>query len=714
MNMENAPARKANIADSVALTICSYRGDAPYVRQILSEAGLDEFVRADYADLSKGDSVQADIVLPYFDVSDDIERYVADVTALKNAPRQPAVIAVIDEQARNLATAHLGELPTDDILFAPTSVEEFARIVMTHVVSIKVRSGSHTRGVSGKTHQSFGEILTRHRIISRLQLHKALDYQTKTGDRLGDVLVNLGYISEDQKIHFLAGQLGVEIATLKQYASADLNVVALIPQAIAEQINCIALEKRDSLLVVAMEDVLNLEHLDTIRDITDLSIKAILGNSDDIRTSRERYYRDIASQRDASSLVADLNDDLEYVKKEVDDISAEEAAAAGAERGIVKIVNMLIANAVRENASDIHIEPMEHELIVRNRVDGSLRKVFSPPKASHQAIITRIKILADLDIAERRLPQDGRMVVRMGNREIDIRVSILPSVFGEKAVLRILDKEAFEKSVSNLGFANRDLEAFRRNIVKPYGMIIVTGPTGSGKSTTLYSAIQTIKSVTKNIVTVEDPVEFHIDGVVQVNVLRKIGLTFSNALRSILRQDPDVVLIGEIRDGETADIAVKMSMTGHLVFSTLHTNDAAASIARLIDIGVPPLLLASSLNLIVAQRLVKRICPKCKVEYTPSDELLEQLRLDDSNLVFFRGEGCVSCNGTGYAGRTGIFELMEISREIRTMILRNAPSHEIQTAAENAGMRTLRKAGLEFALKGITTVEQVIAVTTEL
>jgi type II secretory ATPase GspE/PulE/Tfp pilus assembly ATPase PilB-like protein len=444
-----------------------------------------------------------------------------------------------------------------------------------------------------------------------------------------------------------------------------------------------------------------------------MTIKPILGRSEDIRTTHERYYRDIASQRDASTLVADLNEDLEYVKKENDDISIEEAAAAGAERGIIKIVNMLISNAVREGASDIHVEPMEHELVVRNRVDGSLRRVFSPPRASHQAIVTRIKILSDLDIAERRLPQDGRMVVRMGNREIDIRVSILPTVFGEKVTLRILDKEAFEKSVANLGFTTKDLTVFRRNISKPYGMVVVTGPTGSGKSTTLYSAIQNTKSVARNTVTVEDPVEFHIDGVVQVNVNRKIGLTFAGALRSILRQDPDVVLIGEIRDAETADIAVKMSMTGHLVFSTLHTNDAAGSIARLVDIGVPPLLLASSLSLIVAQRLVKRICPKCKVEYSPSGELREQLHLDRDDLTFYRGEGCVSCNGTGYSGRTGIFELLEVSREIRTMILRNAPTHEIQALAEQQGMRSLRQAGIQYALDGITTIEQVIAVTTE-
>ncbi|MBD3317220.1 MAG: hypothetical protein GF344_15645, partial [Chitinivibrionales bacterium] len=624
--MRSKPDNKT--AEAVRLSISTYGGRGKWINNLLAGAGLNDFVTVTEDELCAAAHTSADIVLAVLDSTDDPQRFVADVTAIKAKQYSPFVIALIDEQARHLASNRLDELPLDDVIFLPVGPDQLGRIVMTHVVSLKVRDVPPGNGEGAqRMHRSLGEILVSHRIITPQQLRKALAYQADTGDRLGDVLVSLGYINEEQKLHFLSGQLNVDIATLKQYASADLNVVALIPQQVAEQINCVALEKNGDVLTVAMEDVLNLEHLDAIRDLTDMTIKAVLGTKEDIRTTRDRYYRDIASQRDASSLVADLSEDLEYVQRESEDISTEEAAAAGAERGIVKIVNMLISNAVREGASDIHIEPMEHELIVRNRVDGSLRRVFSPPRASHQAIVTRIKILADLDIAERRLPQDGRMVVRMGQREIDIRVSILPTVFGEKVVLRVLDKEVFEKSVSGLGFTSRDLAVFRRNISKPYGMIVVTGPTGSGKSTTLYSAIQNVKNVAKNIVTVEDPVEFHMDGVLQVNVNRKIGLTFASALRSILRQDPDIVLIGEIRDGETADIAVKMSMTGHLVFSTLHTNDAAASIARLIDIGVPPLLLASSMSLIVAQRLVRKVCPKCKVEYSPPAELREQLHL---------------------------------------------------------------------------------------
>ena len=378
---------------------------------------------------------------------------------------------------------------------------------------------------------------------------------------------------------------------------------------------------------------------------------------------------------------------------------------------------MLIANAVRDRASDIHIEPMEKELSVRYRIDGELRRVMSPPRHSHQAIITRIKILSDLNIAERRLPQDGRMVVKIGMKEVDVRVSILPTIFGEKCVLRILDKEAYEKSMYNLGFTDHELKIFRENINKPHGMIVVTGPTGSGKSTTLYSALQQIKDVTSNIITVEDPVEYHMEGITQVPVNAAIGMSFANALRSILRQDPDTILIGEIRDNETADIAVKMALTGHMVFSSMHTNDASSAVARFVDIGIPPLLLASSLNLVIAQRLVRKICSRCKVAYTPPQEMIDQLNLKvkpAEEVKFHMGEGCVTCNGVGYQGRIGIFEMLNASREIKKLILKNASTMEIQDCAEREGMKTLRQAGIELVLRGDTTIEQVLAATTEL
>ncbi|MBD3420910.1 MAG: hypothetical protein GF398_12390 [Chitinivibrionales bacterium] len=702
----------------ISLAVLAYNDQANQkISGLIQEAGLGDFLNITSGPLNSKNGTKSDMALAILTEGDDAETFAADVTYLKIVRRMHSVLAVVADPHREDIKEHLADLPSDDIVHLPVVPKELGRLIMTHVVSIKIENDKRaTRTDFSRIQQSLGEILVQHSIINPLQLKKALDYQKGSNERLGDVLVMLGYITEEQKVHFLASQIGVDMATPRQYASADMNVVALIPGAIAKRFCCIALERHDDTLIVAMTDVLDLQQLDTLRDITDLTIKPILGIKEDIQTSIERYYSDIASQRDASDLMAELGDDVEYVEeKSADDLSVEEAAAAGAELGIIKLVNMIIANAVRDRSSDIHIEPMEHELAIRYRIDGEMRRVFSPPKKSHQAIITRLKILSSLDIAERRLPQDGRMVVKMGRREIDIRVSILPSIWGEKAVLRILDKEAFEKSVSNLGFTEADYAIFKQNIAKPYGMVIVTGPTGSGKSTTLYSAVQSIKSITKNIITVEDPVEFHMEGITQVHVNTKIGLTFANALRSILRQDPDIVLIGEIRDRETADISVKMALTGHLVFSTLHTNDAASTIARFVDIGVPPLLLGSSLNLIVAQRLVRRICTKCKIEYQPDQELLDQLELGArTDFAFYKGEGCVNCNGTGYSGRTGLFELLSVSHEIRNMILRNTPTPEIQQIAVQEGMKTLRQAGIDKALNGETTIEQVIAATTEI
>jgi len=679
-------------------------------------SGVGGLVELTWGDLARHQEIECDIAIAVLTHYDTIETYISDIASLQLVKKIPVVFAVITQNAAGLISGRVEELATPNILQLPVAPEQFIKEIMTHVVSLELQrervSGQKGFGVHGR---QLGQILVEHGIISPVQLKKALDHQKKVNMRLGDALVALGYITEEQKNRFLASQLGVGLATAKQYASADINTVALIPEHVAKRNTCIALEREGNTLTVAMLDVLNLQLLDHLRDLTELTINPILGTREEIQASIERYYRDISSQKDASELVAELGEEVEYLKEEEQEISAEEAAAAGAEMGIVKLVNMLITNAIRDKASDIHIEPGEKELVVRTRVDGELRRVMSPPKQSHQAIITRIKILSNLDIAERRLPQDGRMVVKMGHREVDIRVSILPTVYGEKAVLRILDKEAFEKSIQNLGFTEKNLETFSAQITKPYGMIIVTGPTGSGKSTTLYAAIQQIKDVRKNIITVEDPVEFHMEGISQVHVNTKIGLTFGAALRSILRQDPDIILIGEIRDNETADIAIKMALTGHLVFSTLHTNDAASSIARFVDIGIPPLLLGSALNLILAQRLVRRICAKCKIEYTPDPELLEQLGLDKKpNLKFFKGEGCVNCNGSGYSGRLGIFEMLTVSREIRKLILKNAPTIEIQELARKQGMQTLREAGIEKVLNGETTVEQVIAATTEI
>ncbi len=686
------------------------------LKGLITSSGIHKMVTVTIGNLAKHNSIQCDIAITIFSTGDDPEKYVSDVASLHIVKKTPAVFAVINENANHDIFKYKNEITTNDIIYLPFDPADFARMIKTYIVALSIQRNKKPSGIGFKAlAKSLGEILVANNIIAPLQLKKALDYQQNTGQRLGETLVELGYIDDDQKMHFLASQLGVPLAISKQYATVDLEVVALIPDYIAKRHNCIALEKNGNELTVAMTDVLDLRLLDSLRDITEMVIKPVLGKLDDIVTTVERNYRDIASHQEASDLTLDLEDTVEYMQEKEEDINLDEIAAAGAELGIVRLVNILIGNAVKDKASDIHIEPLEKELYIRYRIDGDLRKVMSPPKRTHQAIVTRIKILSNLDIAERRLPQDGRMVVKMGRREVDIRVSVLPTIFGEKAVLRILDKEAFERSVINLGFTQYDLGIFKTQIAKPYGMIIVSGPTGSGKSTTLYSALQQVKNVTRNIVTVEDPVEFHMEGIAQVHVNTKIGLSFASSLRSILRQDPDIILIGEIRDNETADIAIKMALTGHMVFSTLHTNDAASTIARFVDIGIPPLLLGSSLNLVVAQRLVRKVCPKCKVEYDPPDELLDQLKLEKKEeLKFFIGEGCVNCNGTGHSGRIGIFEMIVVSKTIRKMILRNASTMDIQEQAEREGMKTLRQAGIELALAGVTTIEQIIAVTTEI
>ncbi|MGA2507161.1 MAG: ATPase, T2SS/T4P/T4SS family [Chitinispirillaceae bacterium] len=706
-----------HVGTQIVLALFSYNDSRlKEVVPIFNPLSVDTTLRFVKAGPAHRDQLWCDVVCVLYDPKVTLDTYMQDLATLKLVRKIPAVISLVFEADKPSLEQNKLEMSADAVIYLPQVPEAFAKTIMTHVATARLNKQRESGRSSGgrKAHQ-LGEILVQNKLITALQLKKALDHQKNSGKRIGDALVELGYIDEDQKLTFLSQQLGVPVANARQYAAADLNVVALIPEHVAKRYNCIALEKKDTELGVAMTDVLDLRLLDSLRDITEMTIKPMLGKLDDITGSVERFYRDISSHKDASSLLHDLDENVEFVADKQEEVNLDEMAAAGAEVGIVKLVNMIIGNAVRDRASDIHIEPQEKELVIRCRIDGDMRRVMSPPKQSHQAMVTRVKILSNLDIAERRLPQDGRMVVKMGKREVDIRVSILPTIFGEKVVMRILDKDAFEKSVTNLGFDAANVSIFKTQIAKPYGMIIVTGPTGSGKSTTLYSAIQAIKSVTKNIITVEDPVEFQMDGINQVHVNTKIGLTFASALRSILRQDPDVILIGEIRDNETADIAIKMALTGHLVFSTLHTNDAASTIARFVDIGIPPLLLGSSLNLIIAQRLIRRICPKCKIEYEPAKELLDQLNLKkDAVAKFYKGEGCVACNGAGFKGRIGVFEFLVISKQVRKLILRNAPTLEIQEQAEKDGMKSLRQSGIALALNGDTTIEQVIAATTEI
>ncbi|MBF0431198.1 MAG: Flp pilus assembly complex ATPase component TadA [Fibrobacteria bacterium] len=657
-----------------------------------------------------------EIALAIFSLGDDVEKYALHLASLKLITKVNVVISLVMENAKELFENRQLEIVADNILQMPVWDADIAKVIKTAITTIRIEQSKKSKGAAfHRSPQSLGSILVENSIITALELKTALDHQKKTtGMLLGDALVALGYIDEHQKTRFLASQMGVPMAIPRQYASADVNVVSLVPEHIARAHMCLAVEKKEDILTVAMLDVNNIRVLDSLRDHTDCEIRPILGTKHEIGIAIERYYADITTQRDAADLMEDLEADVEILKTEAEDLDPEKAAAEGAELGIIKLVNMLFANAIRDRASDIHIEPGETDLQIRYRIDGELRRMMSPPKHSHQAITTRIKILSDLNIAERRLPQDGRMVVRIGKRQVDLRVSVLPTIHGEKVVMRILDKEAFKSSMNNLGFEAHEMKIFKDNIARPYGMVIVTGPTGSGKSTTLYSALESVKSIATNIITVEDPVEFHMEGINQVHVNSAIGLTFAAALRSILRQDPDTILIGEIRDGETADIAIKMALTGHMVFSTLHTNDASSAVTRFVDIGIPPLLLTSSLNLIIAQRLVRTICGNCKIEYIPEPEVLEQLNLsaEEKQHKFYKGEGCVACNGTGYKGRTGLFEMLQVTKEMRKLILKSASSQEIQDLAVQEGMKTLRQSGIEQMLAGNTTIEQVLAVTT--
>jgi type IV pilus assembly protein PilB len=703
---------------SVRTGLLAYREEtAQNLAQYLKKAQLSNLLELQSYNLRDLNGFNCDMALAIFNSGDDLKEYTNALAKLKLVSKIPMVVALVLNEAKDLIEPNAAEIAADKIVYLPLRPGELAKVIKKGIATIRKKQTMPGFRRTG-AHKLLGSILVEEKVITPIQLKQALDHQLQNkGIKLGEALIQLGALDEQQLVQYLAQQLRVPMATPKQYASADMNVVALIPELTARTYTCIALKQKGKTIQVAMLDVNNLRLLDILRDQTECTIQPILGTKTEIETSIKRYYADIVSHKDASNLMAEMSEDIEIVQAEEEGVDLEQAAAEGAELGIIKLVNMFIGNAIRDKASDIHVEPMEHTLSVRYRVDGVLRPLMSPPKRSHQAIVTRIKILSNLDIAERRLPQDGRMVVKINNREVDMRVSILPTIFGEKVVMRLLDKEAFEKSTTNLGFTEHEQEIFKDQVAKPYGMIVVTGPTGSGKSTTLYSALQTVKSPETNIITVEDPVEFHMEGINQVHVNSDIGLTFGAALRSILRQDPDTILIGEIRDGETADIAIKMALTGHLVFSTLHTNDAASAVTRFVDIGIPPLLLASSLNLIIAQRLVRRICTQCKMEYKPDEGMLEELGLDISKMgdvKFYKGDGCVACHGTGCKGRVGLFEMLIISREIRALMLKGSSSIEIQDIAIKQGMQTLRQSGITKIMEGITTVEQVLAATTEL
>jgi type IV pilus assembly protein PilB len=548
--------------------------------------------------------------------------------------------------------------------------------------------------------------------ISEDQLAQALEVQRESKEKLGEVLIRMGALtSEEELSEFIGKQLNIGALRL---ADIELNpeVVKMIPPDIARKFNVIAVSKIGKTLIVAISDPNNIYVLDAIKFISGHSVQPVISPEKAIQKAIDGYYKDTG---DLDQILKGLKEeDLEVIGNSEEVLNEQDLRSQVQDKPLVKLVDSMIGDAIRRGCSDIHIETYEKRIRVRYRLDGRLREMSPLPYKYRAAIVSRVKIMADLDISERRLPQDGRIKVKFGDRAVDLRVSVLPTIFGEKVVMRILDPGSVNVNLTKLGFSKHSLEQFEETIHLPYGMILVTGPTGSGKTTTLYSALKQINKADINIMTAEDPVEFNFDGINQVAVKSEIGLTFAASLRSFLRQDPDVIMVGEIRDGETAEIAVRSALTGHLVFSTLHTNDAPSTIDRLIDMDIPNYLVASCVKLVMAQRMVRKICLGCKQVAKVPLETLRTLGIPEDeikDIKVYEGKGCSECNNTGYSGRTGIFEVMPITSEIERMVVSNASSAEIRKLAISEGMLTLRTAALEKLRKGITTVGEVLAVT---
>jgi type IV pilus assembly protein PilB len=558
-----------------------------------------------------------------------------------------------------------------------------------------------------------GELLVRSNLITKEQLQTALDEQKSSGGqlRLGTILVKNGFITESELTAFLSKQYSVPSINLAEF-EIDQSVVKLIPVEVVQKYQAIPVNRSGSTLILAMSDPSNIFAIDDIKFMTGYNVEVVIASDTGIKSAIDKYYDQSASLAD---MMSDLDmEDLEVVAdhEEVDVTSLERATE---DAPVVKLVNMILSDAIKRKSSDIHIEPYEKTFRVRYRIDGVLYEVMKPPMKLKNAITSRLKIMAELDIAERRLPQDGRIKIKLGGgKDMDFRVSVLPTLFGEKIVLRLLDKSSLQLDMTKLGYEPEALKHFKEAIHKPFGMVLVTGPTGSGKTVSLYSALAELNTTTENISTAEDPVEFNFAGINQVQMHEDIGLNFAAALRSFLRQDPDIIMIGEIRDFETAEIGVKAALTGHLVLSTLHTNDAPSTINRLLNMGIEPFLVASAVNLITAQRLARRVCADCKeVEEIPVQSLIEAGCPPEEahTYVCFRGKGCPKCNGTGFKGRVGFYQVMPMFEEIRELILNGANTAEIKRESMRLGVKTMRQSGLTKLQEGVTSFEEVLRVT---
>ena len=571
--------------------------------------------------------------------------------------------------------------------------------------------------VAVKDNCLFGEWLIQEGRISAEQLQAALDKQKTDGGRLGHILVQDKALSDTALIQFLAEFLGMESFSLEELSVIDKNIARTIPENIAKRFNVLAVGQEDDRVTVAMSDPLNVIAIDTVSVKLKKAVKTVLASESEIQRAIEYTYHgtDVEEQKLRDLVEFEISNDTDDLLEQSLEAGALEAIDAD-DAPVIRFVDLMLSQAIKSRASDIHIEPQERSMNIRMRVDGLLMEMVPPPRKMHAAVLARIKILSEMDIAERRLPQDGRFKIKrgQGKEDIDVRVSSLPTIYGEKIVMRILDKTAVNHDLGSLGLEPDLLSQFKSTLSQPHGIIIVTGPTGSGKSTTLYSALNELRDPNKNITTVEDPVEYRLAGINQTHIKQEIGLTFASCLRSILRQDPDIILIGEIRDKETMEIAIKASLTGHLVLSTFHTNDAPSALSRLVYMGLEPYLLASSLNMILAQRLVRRICDKCKEPVNVPDELLRRLQLTDEQIAgtqFYHGKGCSDCGNTGYRGRLPIFEFLPMEQQIREALATGAKEVEIRNIARDMGYGDLLRSGASRVLKGLTTAEEILRVT---
>lgn len=553
-----------------------------------------------------------------------------------------------------------------------------------------------------KRRMRLGDILITEGLITEDQLGVALEDQKKDGGKLGDILINMGFITEDTLFSVLGDQFGIPYVDLAALY-VDPKIPKIITESLAKKHRLIPISLEGNMLTIAMEDPLDMIAQDDVRLVTGMEISAVLAPRRDIAAAINRYY-------DTSEQAKRAIDEFRAQKTEFKQEEKEEDAGV-ANAPIVRLVNTIILQAYKSKASDIHIEPYENYLRVRIRIDGELRELMSQDMSMHAAITTRIKIMCKLNISEKRIPQDGRVETIIDGNSIDMRISVLPTVYGEKIVIRLLDRDGLALKKDQLGFSEKNLEKLNKMLLVPEGIVLVTGPTGSGKTTTLYTILKELNVPTKNIITVEDPVEYRLDGINQVQVNVKAGMTFPSALRSILRQDPDVVMVGEIRDGETAEIAVRAAITGHVVLSTIHTNDTVSTIARLVDMDIPSYLVASALDGIIAQRLVRRICPKCGETHEATTLEKSYLNIpEDKSVTVKKGKGCNFCNGSGYKGRIAIHEVLLVSKRIKELISKNASEGELWAAASEEGLTTLNENCRELVLRGVTSVEELVRV----